>query len=63
MMAVFRSDDPVADFDRHDAAQQHWLDSLPRCEWCGEAVQDEVAYHIGDAWIHTDCIDYYLERL
>lgn len=60
---MFYSDDPIADFHRYDAAQQRKLNRLPKCEWCGEAVQDEAAYHIGDVWIHVDCIDCYLERL
>ena len=38
------SDDPIADYARHDAEQQRRLDELPHCAFCGEPIQDETCY-------------------
>ena len=36
------SDDHVTDFNRHDAEQTAWLNSLPECSICGEPIQQEM---------------------
>lgn len=56
---VLRTEDPVADFLRHDEEQNRWLESLPECEDCGEPIQDEEAYYINGGWICLDCMDSY----
>jgi formylmethanofuran dehydrogenase subunit E len=38
----FRSDDPIRDFAKWEREQQAWEDSLPRCDSCGEPVDDYV---------------------
>lgn len=53
-MGVFRSGDPVADFARWDKAQQAWEDSLPRCECCGEPIDDYV-WQIDDLILCGEC--------
>ena len=50
------TNDPIADFLRHDAEQQEWLDSLPKCDECGCPIQQEDAVHIGNDWFCDDCL-------
>ena len=57
-----RTDDPVRDFERHDAEQQRKLDRLPKCEYCGEPIQDEECYEINGALVHSDCATDYLDK-
>ena len=54
---MFYSDDPVADFERHDAEQERELDRLPVCEYCEEPIQDEFAYYIEGSWYCTRCMN------
>ena len=51
------SGDPHADFLEHDADQERWLSTLPRCSECGEPIQDEYAYLFHDEWIHEECME------
>lgn len=51
---MIRTNDPIADFMRRDAAQQEWLDKRPVCECCGEPIQEERAYYYADYWFCTD---------
>lgn len=53
---MFRTDDPLADFDRYDAEQQRELDKLPVCADCGEPVTDDYFYLINDEVICPDCL-------
>ena len=55
-MSVFRSGDPVADYARWDKAQQEWEAKLPRCERCGEPIDDYV-FDLGSGEILClDCV-------
>ena len=55
----FRTDDPVADFNRHDREQARRLRQLPTCERCGDAIQQEKAVCIEGFWYCDDCLDEY----
>ena len=59
-MSVFRSDDPVQDFNRHEAEQEAWLEKRPECADCGHHIQDESAYYINGEWICQACMSVYL---
>lgn len=52
----FITDDPLADFERHDAEQERWLKRRPRCYHCNQHIQDETAYCINDEWICDECL-------
>ena len=54
-MSVFRSNDPLYDFAVRDKAQQEWEDSLPRCDHCGEPVDDYV-YDIDGEILCIQCV-------
>lgn len=51
----FRSNDPIADYDRYCDAEQESFEMHPRCEHCGEIIED-VLYEIGDSYYCEDCI-------
>ncbi len=50
------TDDPLADFYRHEAEQQKLLDKLPICYECGEPIQAEDCYEINDELICPECL-------
>lgn len=57
---MFYSDDPLKDFERHDAEQcakqQRFIDSCPRCSKCGKPIQEDFAYFtFAEVWICDDC--------
>ena len=48
---MFISDDPIADFHRHDREQEAWLKKLPVCCNCHEPIQSEQLFDIdGDLY-------------
>jgi len=51
------TDDPLLDFDRYDAEQAAELDCLPKCDECGEAIQDDFLYEINDMLICESCLN------
>ena len=59
----FRTDDPVADFERHDREQARKLAKLPICERCGNAIQQERAVCIEGFWYCDDCLEYYRKEV
>ena len=54
-MGIFRSDDPARDFYRHDKERQEWEDTLPRCDECGE-IMDDFAYEINGDLLCIQCV-------
>lgn len=54
---MFRTDDPIADFERYDAMQSELLERLPVCVECGEPVQDECYYEINGEVVCRECLD------
>lgn len=50
------SDDPVRDAELHMEEQQAWLDSRPKCEYCGEPIQDDEAYEIEGVLVCENCV-------
>ena len=58
-MGIYRSDDPIRDFNRKSAEEDAWLAKRPVCAECGHPIQDESAYYINGEWICEDCMDSY----
>lgn len=54
---MYRTDNPIADFERWDADQQERLEKLPVCTVCGKRIQDDYCYEINDEIFCTDCLD------
>lgn len=43
--------DPIRDFERHDSEQREWLEKLPKCDLCGEPIQDDYFWEFaGDKY-------------
>lgn len=58
----FRTDDPVADFNRHEHRKQKWLDSRPVCDHCEDPIQDDHYYLINGDNICPDCMETYFRK-
>ena len=54
---MYLSDDPALDFARYDAEQARWLAKLPTCQLCGDAIQQERAFHKDGFWICDECYE------
>ena len=54
---MFYSDNPLADFERHDAEQERQLEQLPICADCGEHIQGDHYYLIENYCICSDCLE------
>lgn len=57
ILVFFRTDDPVADFDRYDAEQVAELEKLPVCSQCNEPIQDDFFYEINDEVVCEECLN------
>jgi formylmethanofuran dehydrogenase subunit E len=53
------TDDPVADFHRHDARQQKELDAFPKCCECEERIVDIMCFEYNGNPICDDCMKTY----
>jgi formylmethanofuran dehydrogenase subunit E len=53
---MYRTDNPIADFNRWDAEQERALSKLPECSECGEKITDEECYEFNDELICPECL-------
>lgn len=51
--------DNYALWERHDARQEAELAKLPKCDYCGEYIQDEQLCVFNDELICLDCLKLY----
>lgn len=56
---MYLTDDPIADFERHDREQAEELERLPVCVECDCIIQDEMAYYFHGEWVCESCMDSY----
>lgn len=49
------SDNPINDYNAHEAYQNRRLGKLPKCEICGEPIQQTKAVCYNDQWCCEDC--------
>ena len=54
-LMFFRTDDPVADFERYDAEKEAELEKMPKCSNCGEPIQDGYLFDIEDTLYCEEC--------
>ncbi len=50
------TDNPIGDFERYDHDQEEHLENLPVCDQCGEHIQDDYMYVIGDYTLCEECL-------
>ena len=51
------TNDPLHDFNMHEAEIEQLMERLPECSYCGEKVQDEFLYCINDEIICNQCLN------
>lgn len=56
------TDDPVADFERHDREQTAALELLPICDMCNDRIQDEYLYEINGEFVCETCLDRFFKK-
>lgn len=56
------TDDPIADFHRHDREQAEWLETLPVCCLCSEPIQSDDLYDIEGDLYCEECGDDLFKR-
>ena len=44
-------------WEAHDREQEEALEDLPKCDWCGEPIQSEYLYSIGNEIVCEDCME------
>ena len=51
------TDNPLHDFAMHDMEQEEKLEHLPKCEECGEPIQQDYAVYVGGCWYCDECLE------
>lgn len=54
-VVFYRTDDPVADFERYDAEKEAEREKMPKCSNCGEPIQDGYLFDIEDTLYCEEC--------
>ena len=49
------------ELNRREAAEQKWLDRLPKCCECGNPIQDEKLFNIHGDFYCEECMEYFKE--
>ena len=53
---MWRTDDPLEDFNRKDAEYAEELEKLPTCEYCGHKIEDEYLFDVEGTIICEECM-------
>jgi formylmethanofuran dehydrogenase subunit E len=53
---MYYSNDPIADYSRYDAERQKEEESLPKCDICGEPIQDDYLYDLDGNLVCEECL-------
>lgn len=59
---TYRTDNPIADFNRYQAEQEKQLTKCSICAECEEYIQDDYYYEINGDILCCDCMDNYYRR-
>lgn len=53
------TNDPIRDASLRDYEHEKWLETLPKCRYCQNPIQDESAVYLEDLgeYICDSCID------
>lgn len=55
-MNFYRTDDPIADFDRYDAEQTKQEELLPECSECGYKIYEDFCYEVEGEPVCDNCM-------
>lgn len=50
------TDDPLADYAEWETEQEAQYEKLPKCDECGEAIEDEYLFDFGGDILCEDCM-------
>lgn len=50
------TDDPIADFNRHDMEQARMEESLPVCEKCKKRIHDDIFFDVDGEILCEQCM-------
>lgn len=53
--------DPLYDFTNNEDRKYKWLKSRPICSQCGEHIQDEYGYRLGNDLYCEECVNSWRE--
>ncbi len=53
----YRTDDPLADFARHDAEQCEAEKKLPKCDYCNKPITDDFLFDFNGDIICERCLN------
>ena len=54
--------DAYDEFVEYDREHENWLLQLPRCDVCGQPIQDDYYYEFGDDKVCCECLGDYLKQ-
>ena len=57
------TDDPERDFLNHDRKQGERLNRLPKCELCGDPIQNGYAFEYEGDLYCEECFDWHIKPL
>lgn len=56
-MKMFRTNDPIADFNRWDSEREAALEKLPICSECGRRINEDTYFDIEGEYYHVKCFE------
>lgn len=59
---MYRTDEPIFDFNRKDAEECDFMAKLPVCDCCNEPITDEHYYEIDGSIMCQECLDYHCKK-
>ena len=60
---MFRTDDPIRDYDRFIAECEKELEHLPKCDICDCPIVDDYAYDLDGTLVCQECLDMHYKRI
>jgi hypothetical protein len=59
---MYRTNNPVADWDRYCAEEERELKRRPKCSKCEKPIVDDVCYEINDKLTCPECLEVHYRR-
>ena len=56
-MSIYKSDDPLLDYSRHEAEAERWLVTRPICSECERPIQDDYCFELNGDLICEGCME------
>ena len=53
---MYLTDDPLRDFDRWEAEQRREEERLPKCDFCGEPINNDFLYDLDGSLACEECL-------